>query len=111
VRGGQRSAFGAEVDGERQSRVGERSVAAVGRGENKLLLRTDSERRRCMGRRLHALRVEAGRQVVRVGAAAGAVGASAVGMMHRHARARPVTGRRFKRRLRLTSGPQHFFIQ
>jgi hypothetical protein len=73
VCGGQCSTLGAEADGERQSGVGERSVAAVGRGENGLLLRTDSERRRCTGRRLHALRVEARRQVACVGAAAGTV--------------------------------------
>jgi hypothetical protein len=74
VRDGQCSALGAEVDGERQSGVGKRLAAGAGRGENGLLLRTDSERRRCTGRRLHALRMEAGRLVARVGAVDGAVG-------------------------------------
>jgi hypothetical protein len=73
VRGGQCSTLGAEADSERQSGVGERSVVAVGRGENGLLLRTDSERRRRTGRWLHALHVEARRQVVCVRAAAGTV--------------------------------------
>jgi hypothetical protein len=53
--------------------VGKHLAAAAGRGENGLLLQTDSERRRRTGRRLHALCVEAGRQVARVGAAAGTV--------------------------------------
>jgi hypothetical protein len=70
----QRSVLGVEADGERHSGVGEHSVAVAGRGENRLLLRTDNERRRRMGRRLHALRVEAGRQVACIGAAASAVG-------------------------------------
>jgi hypothetical protein len=74
VRGGQRSTLRAEAYGERQSGVGERSVAVVGRGENGLLLRTDSERRRRTGRRLHVLHVEAGRQVACIRAAAGTVG-------------------------------------
>jgi hypothetical protein len=37
---------------------GERSMAVAERGENGLLLRADSERRRRTGRRLHALRME-----------------------------------------------------
>jgi hypothetical protein len=73
VRGGQCSALGAEADGERQTGVGERSVAIAGRGENGLLLQTNSERRRRTGRWLHALLVEVGRQVACVGAAAGTV--------------------------------------
>jgi hypothetical protein len=73
VCGGQRSVLGAEGDDESQSGVGERSAAVAGRGDNGLLLRTDSERRRCTGRRLHALRVEAGRQVAHIRVAAGAV--------------------------------------
>jgi hypothetical protein len=52
-----------------------RRTAAARRRENGLLLWTDSERRRRTGRWLHALRVEVGRQVARVGAAAGVVGA------------------------------------
>jgi hypothetical protein len=73
-RGGQCSALGAEANSERQTRVGKHLAAIVGRGENGLLLRTNSERRRRTGRRLHALRVEVRRQVACVGAAAGAVG-------------------------------------
>jgi hypothetical protein len=59
VLSGQRSALRAEADGERQSEVGESLTTIAGRGGNKLLLWTDSERIRCMGQRLHALRVEA----------------------------------------------------
>jgi hypothetical protein len=66
VLGGQHSALGAEADGERHSGVGESSTTVAGRGGNELLLQTDSERIRCMGRRLHALRVDAGRQVAHV---------------------------------------------
>jgi hypothetical protein len=62
------------VDGERQSGVGESSTVVAGRGGNELLIRTDSERIRRTGQRLHALRVEAGRQVARSGCSAGAVG-------------------------------------
>jgi hypothetical protein len=54
--------------------VGERSAAVAGRGENGLLLQIDSARRRYTGRRLHALHMEAQRQVARVRAVAGAVG-------------------------------------
>jgi hypothetical protein len=54
--------------------VGERSAAVAGRGENGLLLRIDSARRRYTGRRLHAMHVEAERQVARVRAVAGVVG-------------------------------------
>jgi hypothetical protein len=61
VLGGQHSALGAEADGERHNGVGESSTTVAGRGGNELLLRTDSERIRCRGRRLHALRVDAGR--------------------------------------------------
>jgi hypothetical protein len=61
VLGGQRSTLGAETEGERQSGVGESSMAVVGRGGNGLLLQTDSERIRRTGRWLHALHVEAGR--------------------------------------------------
>jgi hypothetical protein len=64
-RGGHRLVLGAEADDERQSRVGGCPAAVVGRGENRLLLRTDSKRRRRIGRWLHALRVETGRQVAR----------------------------------------------
>jgi hypothetical protein len=53
---------------------GQRSATVAGRGGNGLLLQTDHERIRRMGWQLHALRVEGGRQVVRVGTAAGAVG-------------------------------------
>jgi hypothetical protein len=86
VRSGQRLALGVEVHGERLSRVGERSVVVVGRGENELLLRTDSERRRRTGRQLHALREEAGRQLARGGDAALVVGVGTVEMMPRRAR-------------------------
>jgi hypothetical protein len=61
------------ADSERQSGVGECSAAATGRGENELLQRTDNERRRCMGQRLHALCVEVRRQVARIRTVAGAV--------------------------------------
>jgi hypothetical protein len=53
--------------------VGERSAAVVGRGGNRLLLRTDRERIRRMGRWLHTLHVEDGRQVARIRVAAGVV--------------------------------------
>jgi hypothetical protein len=46
--------------------LGGQHSALAGRGGNELLLRTDSERIRCTGRRLHELRVDAGRQVARV---------------------------------------------
>jgi hypothetical protein len=59
VLGGQRSVIGAEADGG----VGESSMTVVGRGGNLLLLRTDSERIRRTERWLHAVRVDAGRQV------------------------------------------------
>jgi hypothetical protein len=55
---GYRSMLGAKANGERQSRLCERMTVVVGRGGNGLLLRTDSDRIRRTGRRLHALCVE-----------------------------------------------------
>jgi hypothetical protein len=86
VLNGQRSVLGAEADNERQSGVGEILTAVAGRGGNRLLLRTDSERIRCMGRRLHALHVEAERLVARSGCSAG------VGNTTTHAAAAVWTG-------------------
>jgi hypothetical protein len=54
--------------------VGKSLTAVTGRGGNGLLLRTNSERIRRTGWQLHALRVEARRQVARSGRSVGVVG-------------------------------------
>jgi hypothetical protein len=73
LRSGQRLVHGAKKDGEKQSGAGECSVAIAvkRRRQVRLLLgRLDALH---MGRRLHALRMEARRKEARVIAAAGAV--------------------------------------
>jgi hypothetical protein len=46
VRGGQRSTLGAEADGERQSRVGERSAAVAGKRRRQVRLCLSAEKMR-----------------------------------------------------------------